>query len=635
LTRQQRAPDRDRVLAEAAAALASAASPGEIADATLAAAMALAGRRSRTALTALAGPVAAAAGRVMLSREAGRRESEAYFAALTQDASDVILVVGDDGLVRTATRSAAALFGAAVVGAHVWDLVRTEERDTVTRAFGRLRDQATAGPPKRWPVTRPDGTRVEVEVSCTDLRHDGAVGGLLLTLRDVTRQRALERLLRHRSFHDALTGLPNRLLLTDRATHALARQRRSGGTVAVFVMDLDDFSVVNDSMGHDVGDEVLMAAAARLSAMIRDTDTPARLGADEFAVLIEDAAGDAALEAFAERIVREFGAPFDLIGGPLTVAATVGLATTADSADAGDLVRHADLALSAAKAAGKRQWRRYQPVLSVSADKRRELKSAIEDAVAGSAFTLTYQPVMALATREIAGFEALVRWPHPRWGMIHPDQFIPLAEETGHIVQLGSWVLRQAVTDLVTWQRRVPRRDPLQVSVNVSARQFRDPGFVPGVRDVLAESGLDPSLLLLELTESTLLGGDERVRARLAELKQLGVRLAIDDFGTGYSSLSYLRELPMDVLKIDRSFIEGMAVSKARLALVEVIVGLAKMLGLTVTAEGIESEVQRELLISLGCDFGQGYLLERPMPAGEAEALIRAGLPRELYPTRH
>ena len=280
---------------------------------------------------------------------------------------------------------------------------------------------------------------------------------------------------------------------------------------------------------------------------------------------------------------------------------------------------------------GKRQWRRYQPVLSVSMDKRRELKAAIEDAVAGSAFTLTYQPIVVLATGEIVGFEALVRWPHPRWGMIHPDQFISLAEETGHIVQLGAWVLKQAVTDLVAWQRRVPRQAPLYVSVNVSARQFRDPGFVAGVREVLAEAGLPPSLLLLELTESVLLGRDEAIRAALTELKSLGVRLAIDDFGTGYSSLSYLRELPMDVLKIDRSFIEGIALSKARLALVEVIIRIAKTFGLTVTAEGIESEVQRELLISLGCEFGQGYLLERPVGADEAEALVRAGLVRELH----
>jgi EAL domain-containing protein (putative c-di-GMP-specific phosphodiesterase class I) len=230
-----------------------------------------------------------------------------------------------------------------------------------------------------------------------------------------------------------------------------------------------------------------------------------------------------------------------------------------------------------------------------------------------------------LASGEIVGFEALVRWPHPRWGMIQPDQFITLAEETGHIVPLGSWVLGQAAADTVRWQRRVPREKPLYISVNVSARQFRDPGFVDTVRQVLATSGLAPSALLLELTESVLLRRDDRIRADLEELKRIGVRLAIDDFGTGYSSLSYLRELPIDVLKIDKSFVEGIAISEQRLALAEVIIRIAKTLRLTVMAEGIENEVQRDLLISMGCQFGQGYLLARPVGADQAEALLRLG----------
>jgi diguanylate cyclase (GGDEF)-like protein/PAS domain S-box-containing protein len=590
-------------------------------------------------LAGLTGPVgilvrqvALAADRIALSQEVSRRDGEAYHRALVRDASDVILVTADDSTLLSVSPSAAAMFGdGAVVGAQLWNLIRPEEREAITRSFARMRDQPKPGTPARWQITRPDGARTEAEAMVSDLRGDDLVGGLLLTLRDITEQRALERELRHRAFHDALTGLPNRLLFQDRATHALARQRRSGAGVAVLVVDLDDFSTVNDTMGHAVGDELLIAAAGRLSALARESDTAARLGADEFALLIEDAADDAAVRALAERIVQAFTAPFQLIGGSVVTTVSVGIATTEDSADAGDLVRHADLALYAAKSAGKRQWRSYQPVLSVTVDKRRELKAAIEDAVAGSAFTLTYQPIVVLASGEIAGFEALVRWPHPRWGMIHPDQFISLAEETGHIVQLGAWVLKQAVTDFVAWQHRVPRQAPLYMSVNVSARQFRDPGFVPSVREVLDESGLAPSLLLLELTESVLLGRDDRIRSELTELKSLGIRLAIDDFGTGYSSLSYLRELPMDVLKIDRSFIEGIAMSKRRLALVEVIIRIAKTFGLTVTAEGIESEVQRELLISLGCEFGQGYLLERPVGAAEAEDLIRAGLAHELH----
>ena len=391
----------------------------------------------------------------------------------------------------------------------------------------------------------------------------------------------------------------------------------------IFV-DLDDFKIVNDTMGHSVGDELLIAAGVRLSAVVRESDTVARLGGDEFALLVEDAATGAVAESFAEHIVRAFGEPFTLSAGSVITTATVGVATTDDSTDAGDLLSHADLALYAAKAAGKRQWRRYQPVLSAGMVKRRELQAAIADAVVDSAFTLNFQPIVELATGEIVGFEALVRWPHPRWGMIQPDQFITLAEETGHIVQLGSWVLRQAAADTVRWQRRVPRERPLYISVNVSARQFRDPGFVDTVRQVLATSGLAPSALLLELTESVLLRRDDRIRADLEELKRIGVRLAIDDFGTGYSSLSYLRELPIDVLKIDKSFVEGIATSEQRLALAEVIIRIAKTLRLTVMAEGIENEVQRDLLISMGCQFGQGYLMAKPVGADQAETLLRA-----------
>jgi EAL domain-containing protein (putative c-di-GMP-specific phosphodiesterase class I) len=257
--------------------------------------------------------------------------------------------------------------------------------------------------------------------------------------------------------------------------------------------------------------------------------------------------------------------------------------------------------------------------------RRRELQSALDQAIADSAFTLAYQPIVALISGEVVGFEALVRWPHPEWGMIQPEQFIALAEETGHIVPLGTWVLEQAVADTVRWQRRASRQPPLYVSVNVSARQLRDTGFVQGVRRVLASSGLPPSALLLELTESVLLRPDQRIAADLEELKSIGVRLAIDDFGTGYSSLSYLRELPIDVLKIDKSFVDGIAVSTQRLALAEIIIRIANTLRLTVVAEGIESEVQRDLLVSMGCPYGQGYLLARPLAADEAEALVRVG----------
>jgi diguanylate cyclase (GGDEF)-like protein/PAS domain S-box-containing protein len=585
-----------------------------------------------TTFEVLAHQVALAVERVTLSQEVIRQRSEAYFRTLLQDTSDVILIVGDDGAVRYATPSARSIFGdVSMEGRHLWELVIDGGRDDVIRALARMRRYVgNSSYYEDWQITRRDGRSVQVQVRCSDLRGDSTVGGLVLTLRNVTEQRQLENELKYRAFHDALTGLPNRLLFQDRAAHALARAKRDGKIIGVLFVDLDDFKVTNDTLGHSVGDELLAAAGMRLSAVVRDSDTAARLGGDEFALLIECVSDLAAVEAFAERVVHAFSEPFALADGSVITTASVGVATTEDSADVDELLRHADLALYAAKTAGKRQWRRYLPVLSAGMIRRREVQAALEEAVKGSAFTLVYQPIVALTSGEVAGFEALVRWPHPQWGMMQPDQFIELAEETGHIVPLGSWVLGQAVGEVVRWRRRLPHETPLYVSVNVSARQFRDAGFVDSVRHVLAESGLAPSALMLELTETVLLHRDDRIHADLMELKAIGVKLAIDDFGTGYSSLSYLRELPIDVLKIDKSFVDGIAVSEQRLALVEGIVRLARTLHLDVIAEGIETEVQRDLLVSMGCQFGQGYLLAMPVPADQAEALVRVG--RSLVP---
>ncbi len=564
---------------------------------------------------------------IVINRPA-RKAPWLLLAALVQDTSDAILIIGDDGKVRYATPSATSIFGdISVEGVHLWDLVKDDERDEVGRALTRMREHVgRASYYEDMRITRRDDVDVQVQVRCSDLRGDSTVGGLVLTLRDVTAQRQLEAELKYRACHDALTGLPNRLLFQDRAASGLARTRRDGTTAGVLFVDLDDFKVVNDTMGHGVGDELLVAAGLRLSAVVRDRGMVARLGGDEFALLIENVADPAAVDAFAERIVHAFGEPFVLADGSVVSTATVGVATTQDSADADELLSHADLALYAAKAAGKRQWRRYLPVLSAGMVRRREVQAALEDAVKKSTFSLAYQPIVALTSGGIAGFEALVRWRHPQWGMMQPDQFIELAEETGHIVPLGSWVLGQAAADIIGWVGQAP----LYVSVNVSARQFRDPGFVGGVRRVLAETGLPPSALMLELTESVLLRRDERIHSDLMELKVIGVKLAIDDFGTGYSSLSYLRELPIDVLKVDKSFVEGIGTSPQRLALVEGIIRIARTLNLNVIAEGIETEIQRDLLISMGCQFGQGYLLAMPVEADQAEALVRIG--RGLVP---
>jgi diguanylate cyclase (GGDEF)-like protein/PAS domain S-box-containing protein len=599
-------------------------------------------------LDLLAHQVALTLESVLLRQEVIRQRSEAYFRALVQDASDAIVMVDDDGTVKYATPSTVAIFGdIAAVGKRFWDLVAAEDREDLARTFMRLREHARSGPRVvEERITRLDGRIVHIQARCSDLRADPNVAGLVFTLRDVTGQHKLEEELKHRAFHDALTGLPNRLLFQDRITQQVATAKRTGRITGVLFVDLDDFKLVNDMKGHSIGDELLVAAARRLSALVRESDTAARLGGDEFAVLVGNAESIAAVELTANRIVEAFGEPFTIVGELVTTTVTVGVATTVDGTDTDELLRHADLALYAAKAAGKRQYRLYQPVLSAGLLRRREIQEALEEAIATSAFSLVYQPIVALDTWELCGFEALIRWPHPQWGMMQPGQFITLAEETGQIIAIGAWVLRQATVDIVRLRQaatapprprlpaserpppdedRTDRRLDLWVSVNVSARQFADTSFAGTVREAVASSGLEPQAIMLELTESALLRRDERLHSELAELKGIGVKLAIDDFGTGYSSLSYLRDLPIDVVKMDKAFVEGIADSRQRLALAEGIIQIAKTLNLDVVAEGIETEVQRDLLASRGCHYGQGFLLAMPMPVTEAEELARHG----------
>jgi diguanylate cyclase (GGDEF)-like protein/PAS domain S-box-containing protein len=611
------------------------------------------------ALEILAGQAALAVERVELTQEVVRQRGQALFRTLVQDASDVILIVGDDRRVRYATPSAVDIFGNLnVEGMLLSDLVAPGTRADVDRVLDMMLTMTgvDASPGYLLRVERRDGLPAVLEVRWSDLREESTVGGLVLTLRDVTEQHELEQELKYRAFHDTLTGLPNRALFVREAASALEGARAAGRTAGVLFVDLDDFKMVNDTMGHGVGDELLVAVAARLVSTVRQSDTAARLGGDEFALLIDDAVDPGAVDAFAKRVVAAFTEPFTLSEAKVLASVTVGVATSGDSGDVDELLRHADLALYAAKTAGKRRWRHYQPVLTSGMLRRREMQAALEDAVQCGAFTLVYQPIVGLASGEIAGFESLVRWPHPRWGMMQPGQFISLAEETGLIVPLGGWVLGQAMHDLLRWRQglrpRLVQQDSVSVdsvsldsvsqdvasrggvsrewasphvSVNVSARQFRDPGFVDSVREALLTVGLPPSALLLELTESVLLGGNDRVRADLDELKEIGVRLAIDDFGTGYSSLAYLLELPIDVLKIDKSFVTGISSSSRRHALVKGITKLARTLRVEVIAEGIESEIERELLAEMGCQFGQGYLLSVPVDADAAGGMLRRG----------
>ncbi|MQS14966.1 EAL domain-containing protein [Streptomyces kaniharaensis] len=586
-------------------------------------------------LEILAAQAALAVERVTLSQEINRRNSELYFRTLVQSASDVILILEADDTIRYASSSAERVLGyPSLDGTLLTELVPPEESHAVGKALARMRgpaDPPVAVPQSRehWRLLRHDRAPIEVEVRHNDLRGDPTVAGLVLTLRDVTEQRRMERELTHRAFHDSLTGLANRVLFQDRVGHALSRGERSGAVIGVLFIDLDDFKVVNDTQGHTVGDELLVAVSLRISTALRTSDTAARLGGDEFAVLVEDALRPDDVDAIAAGVMAVFTEPFRLGAGSVRVTASIGVATTEDSVDAAELLTHADLALYSAKAAGRRQWRHYQPVLQTGLVERHELNEHLDTAIAESAFKLYYQPVVDLRTGDLVAFEALVRWPHDRRGMVLPDEFISLAEESGQIVPLGAWVLERAAQEAAVWHaessavRAATGRPPLRVNVNVSARQFRDAGFVDVVRHAVDVSGIDPRALVLELTESVLMRRDDRVHTDMRTLDDLGVGIAIDDFGTGYSSLSYLREFPISILKIDKSFIDGLGVSQQQYALVEGIVRIADTLGVQVIAEGIEQPEQRDLLAAMGCPLGQGYLFAHPLTPDQARTLVR------------
>ncbi|MFI8520714.1 aminotransferase class I/II-fold pyridoxal phosphate-dependent enzyme [Streptomyces sp. NPDC085481] len=591
----------------------------------------------------LASQAALALERFGLSEEVSRRTSEAYFRTLVHNTSDVILIVDDDDTVRYASPSAESMFGHSLLsGTPLTELLAPGDALSALRILADVRSHGHVDARDDWKLLHGGAADLEVEVRCSNLRDEATVHGLVLTLRDVTEQRKLERELTHRAFHDSLTGLPNRVLLLERIERALLRGRRESTLTCMLFVDLDDFKVVNDTMGHSVGDELLVAVAHRLSSVLRLTDTAARLGGDEFGVLIEGAREPGDAEALAAEIVHTLSQPFHLTDGAVSVSTSVGVATVLDSAHAEELLGHADLALYAAKAAGKKRWRRFRPELHSRLVARHELQAGMDTAIADHAFALRYQPIVQVDDGALAGFEALIRWPHARRGMVPPDQFITLAEESGHIMPLGAWVLDHAARDISRWQRARPRTPPLRANVNVSARQFRDPGLLDVVRRTLRTSGLAADSLVLELTETVLMRRDEQIGTTMRALKDLGVSIAIDDFGTGFSSLSYLREFPIDVLKVDKSFIDDITTDRQQVALVEGIVRIADVLGLQVVAEGIENEDQRALLADMGCRYGQGFLFARPMTAHQAETFLhrrpgtraRAPAPAPAAPAR-
>ncbi len=450
----------------------------------------------------------------------------------------------------------------------------------------------------------------------------GGIAAVVVAIQDVTERNRLENQLRYRAFHDPLTQLANRSLFADRIEHAIARSLRSAHSIGVVVLDLDGFKTINDSLGHTAGDQLLVAAAQRLQNQLRPGDTAARLGGDEFAVLLEDVTELEEVEALADRLLDVFRSPFAVAGKQLIVTSSLGVTLNRPGESAEELVRNADMAMYLAKSAGKACFRIYEPKMHDAALARLDLEGELRSALSAGEFVVHYQPTVRLETRVVSGFEALVRWNHPERGLLAPADFIPIAEETGMIVEIGRWVLSQACAQARIWQRANPGLD-LGIAVNLSPRQFRDPRLIDDVAAVLVGSGLDAGSLTLEITEGVLSDDREVAIACLQRLKALGVRVALDDFGTGYSSLGRLRELPIDVIKIDKAFIDGVASDDESSGLVEAILRMAETLSLDTIAEGVEERAQADRLAHLGSDLVQGYLYSRPLPAHAIPEFLR------------
>jgi diguanylate cyclase (GGDEF)-like protein/PAS domain S-box-containing protein len=564
------------------------------------------------------------------------RVAEARFSALIRNSADIIAIVGEDGVMSYLTPSAEQVFGqpsGALVGRPIADLVAVEDRGRLREFITRDLGQAGASATIEARIPRGADKQRVVEILGTNLESEPTIRARVLHVRDATDRKGLEEQLRRLAFHDPLTLLANRALFRDRVEHALAVSKRSGRGVAVLFIDLDNFKKINDSLGHGQGDRVLRTSAQRLSKCTRGGDTVARLGGDEFAVLLENLNGREAVVEVAARIVEALQEPFAFLGNDLRVAASVGVAFATEDNGVEELLRNADVAMYAAKAQGKARYVIFVPTMQDAAHKRLEIEAELSRALSENQFQVHYQPIVELRSGYLLGVEALVRWRHPKRGLVAPAEFIGVAEDSGQLIMLGRWVLCQACKEVRAWQHKLPEGGQVRVAVNVSVGQIEQSDLVADVTRALQESELDPGCLVIEITESALMHNTEETLARLTRLKKLGVRIAIDDFGTGYSSLSYLHRFPIDILKIDRSFVERLGSVEDGAALARAIITLGDTLGLEVIAEGIELEHQQRELIELGCVAGQGYYYSRPAMLHELEYSVHMKRRRTMADT--
>ena len=549
--------------------------------------------------------------------------SEARFKSLVQNSTDLVIVLDPGGAISYASPSVTGVLAETpeeIIGRPLDEVFRQSSIDWTTR----LHAQSPGSELLEFNFDNAEGQLRSIETSLTDLRDEPAVGGFVLNARDVTDRKSMEQRIRYQATHDELTGLANRVHVLDDLAGMLGRNSGST-TVAAILLGIDDFKDINDSLGHAFGDLLLTSVAERITGMLSFGDIAARVGGDEFVVVLERAHGESHVTDLAEQLLTTIASPFVINGRELNITASAGIVFDHDRTNTGDiLLRNADIAMYRAKTMGKRQAIVFESQMHTASFDRLELRADLARAVTSEQFVAHYQPVFDLATRRIVGCEALIRWDHPRRGLLGPGLFIPLAEESGLIGKLGEWILERACTDLAAWRDEYGESVmDLTMSVNLSVQQLHDDGIVRTVSEILRRAGLPAERLVLEVTESTLITDTEKISATMHELRQLGSRLAVDDFGTGYSSLGYIQQFEFDVLKIDKSFVDDID-QFTNQRIVTAVLDLARQLGVRTIAEGIETELQARLLEELGCRLGQGYLYSRPVPQADFRELLVA-----------
>jgi diguanylate cyclase (GGDEF)-like protein/PAS domain S-box-containing protein len=569
-------------------------------------------------LESLASQISLALEAAALAEGLHRQKSEARFRSLVAHASDLITVLDADGVVTYQSPSIERVLGYSaeeIEGTRFDQLLAETDRSRLERIMTDPSEGGTDTHALECSLQHSDERWLRFEVRHTHLLHDETVRGIVLNSRDISERKAFEDQLAHQAFHDPVTNLANRALFSDRVQHALRATVRRGAMVGVMFIDLDDFKTVNDSLGHPAGDSVLEQVARRLEAAVRPADTVARFGGDEFAILLDDVEGSDEAAMIAERALRTLETPVEIDGKQVYPRGSIGICMSDEdllTQDAEELLRNADVAMYMAKRDSKGSYRLFEPAMHERVVERLEVRAELEQALALGQLEVYYQPVVRLEGGISYGVEALLRWIHPTRGVIAPAQFIPLAEETGLIIPIGHWVIQEACREAVGLQARFPRSTPLTMSVNLSVKQLQSETIVADVQAALEHSQLTPHSLVLEVTETVMMADADTALARLRGLKDLGVRIAMDDFGTGFSSLSYLSRLPVDILKMDRSFLT--TENQGDSAMAAAIIAIGERLGLEVVAEGIESQEQFETLQELGCELGQGFLFAKPMP---------------------